>query len=67
MIARQRIPIPDLTHMTDEQVKEWLSTLSNDQVYANFSQINHALMQRFGPSARVTLSTYQKPRLIYVL
>lgn len=67
MLANQEVKIPDLSAMSEDHIKQWLSSLSNDQVYANFRGINYALMARFGEQARVSVSTYQQPKLIFVL
>lgn len=63
----QQLVIPNLAAMNEDGVKRWLSTLSTDEVYANYASINYALMKRFGNNARVSTSTYQAPKLVYLL
>lgn len=62
-----KIKIPNLAVMSDEEVKTWVGTLTTDLVYKNLAAITEAVMERLGEDARISTSTYQSPKIVYLV
>lgn len=67
MAQQQQLQIPDFAQMDKMEIEVWLGTLSVNLVYANFKQLNYAVMDRFGENARISASTHSLPRVIEVI
>lgn len=59
--------IPDLRMMSDEEVRNWIETLTTPVVYAYLRPLTEAVMDRFGENARIATSTYQSPKIVYLI
>lgn len=67
MAEKRLLNIPDFAGMEKQEVEMWLATLSSNIVYANFKNLNYAVMDRFGDNARITASTHSSPKVIEVI
>lgn len=59
--------IPDLKGMTDYEVRRWIESLTTPIVYAYLHQLTEAIIERFGENARIATSTYQPPKIVYLV
>lgn len=59
--------IPRLETMTDEEVHLWVNSLTTELVYQHLTPLTEAIIKRMGPTARVSTSTFQPPKIIHVI
>lgn len=59
--------IPNLHTMSDDEVNAWVASLTTDIVYKYLVPITEALTHRCGLDARVSTSTYQSPKIVYLV
>lgn len=63
----QQFNLPNLHEMNDSQVRAWVASLTTEVVYQYLTPITEAIMDRMGPSARVSTSTYQPPKIVHLI
>ena len=63
----KELTIPNLTNMSDEEVKAWIATLTTPTVYKHMATLVDIIVNRFGNNASVTTSTYGQPKVVYLV
>lgn len=63
----KNITIPNLHGMQEDEIKNWVSTLTTPDVYANLKQLTEAIMDRLGHNARIATYSFHPPKVVYLL
>lgn len=59
--------LPNFSLMTDNEFKNWLSSLDTPTVLQHLPEITTVITERFGPDARVSTSSFLSPRIVRVV
>lgn len=66
-MRKQSVTIPDLHQMSDEEVRQWLTSLTPNVIFANYKPLHDAIMTRMGRTARIITFTHKPPTIIHVV
>jgi len=59
--------LPDFRSMSDDEIIKWFSTLTTPLVLQHLALLSRAVIERFGPDAHISTSTFQPPRIVFLV